>query len=72
MINVPVPTQSYRIYELASRRIARRLGPKAPSADALIRHELSLRDPSSVAHEYEDFLREQKRRRDRPVKPVPR
>jgi len=66
MINVPVPTKSYRIYETASRRIARCIGPKAPSAEALIRHELSQRDPSSVAHEYQDFLRERERRARRP------
>lgn len=66
MVNVPIPQKSYRIYEKASRRIVRQLGAKAPSAEALIRHELSSRNPDDVIQEYQDFLREKERRMRRP------
>jgi len=55
----------YRAYRSASRRLVRRMGERAPSAETLIQHELSQRTPRLIADEYLDNWR---RSRSRPTR----
>lgn len=72
MMLVPVTRKSYTLYRRASRLLVRQLGSDAPSAETLIAHELSHRDPESIACEYADFLRARERRRKRGASAPPR
>lgn len=52
MKNILIAPAHYRVYRSASRRLVRRMGVQAPSAETLIQHELSQRTPRLIADEY--------------------
>jgi len=52
MKRILIAPAHYRVYCSASRRLVRRLGEQAPSAEMLIQHELSQRTPRLIADEY--------------------
>ncbi len=52
MKNISITPAHYRIYLSASRRLIRRMGALAPTAEILIQHELSQRTPRLIADEY--------------------
>jgi hypothetical protein len=52
MKNILIAPAHYQVYRSASRRLARRMGAQAPSAETLIQYELSQRTPRLIADEY--------------------
>jgi len=65
MKNILIAPAHYRVYLSASRRLIRCMGTHAPSAEELIRHELSQRTPRLIADEYVETRR---RIRERPAR----
>gem|GEM_PF-5097543 len=52
MKTILIAPAHYRVYHSASRRLFRRMGAAAPSAEKLIQHELSQRNPRLIADDY--------------------
>ena len=56
MKQIAIAPAQYRDYHTAAQRLARIMGPLAPSAETLIRHELSHRRPQLIIDEYLDGI----------------
>ena len=66
MKNILIAPAHYRVYRSASRRLIRRMGANAPTAEKLIQHELSQRTSRLIADEYLDSIGWRRRRRLQP------
>ena len=61
MKRIPIPLAHYHVYVVAARRLGQKLGRRAPSPIALIRHELGHRRSKLIADEYLESIGGRKR-----------
>ena len=55
-MTLPMPAKDHRIYATAARLLARVMGKKAPTVEALLLHDLRGRDAAGVADDYLDSI----------------